>query len=634
MIEMQTSVAEIINPSDITFSQLEYMAYTGQYEFVYDFFKNLSSERRTAYCSKNILSQTIWGSIKKLQSLKSVHNDSALIEEKIFLIDSLKIFLNYCEKINHYPREIYQSILYATYELIELNELKIAEKFLQNAMRSGVNKFPDMRTQTFNRLATIKALQGDVDSANKFLSAMVEHPYLISEKNKIGELLYNFSQVTLKSRNVSYYKKLLFLGLRYFYTNASDRKKFFDQLKKIYKSSTKLLINRKVSLSNKILFTIHWIYFKISGVQKIETGFISRYIHHLILGIIYLINYVKKAETIHLKKEISEKRYPSILNQSIDSADDIIRSGRSNSENILVTRAMGGIGDLLMMTPALHELKRKHPKREIHLAIPKRYFSVFKHNPDVNLIDIEASSFSHLEYKKWYNFSDCPAARVESRTSPKVKKGRIEIFARAIGIRGYKYFRMSRKPRYFISREENQTAELFWDNFQLNGKKVIGVQIHADETYRDYPMMEKLVERLSKNFNVLVFDALPIKGYNYENVIKVDSYPLREAFAIAGKCDLIIAPDSSFVHFAAAFDLPTIALFGPIDGKLRTKDYPNCTFIDSRKEFGCIPCWRNENIPCKLTGMRISVCMEHITLQSVMNEVQNKLEETYNEKIK
>jgi ADP-heptose:LPS heptosyltransferase len=340
---------------------------------------------------------------------------------------------------------------------------------------------------------------------------------------------------------------------------------------------------------------------------------------------VYVINYIKKSEPVRLKKEHIQNFRPVLTNVN---KSNIISENKINNERrtrILITRAMGGIGDLLMMTPGLHALKKKFPNKEIHLAIPSRYFQIFQNNPDVKLIDIEEDFFSHSLYKKWFNFTDCPASRKESRTAPKVKKSRIDIFAKAMGVKGIRLFNMDRSPRYFISKDEHKLADDFFERAKLNGETVIGIQLQSDETYRDYPQMENLVEVLSKKFKVLLFDGYQIDGYNFENVFKIDSFGLREAFAIAHKCDGIIAPDSSFVHFAAAFEIPTIALFGPIDGEVRTKSYSNCKFLDARDQLECLPCWRNENIPCKLTGMRNSACLESIPVNKIVFELEKLL---------
>jgi ADP-heptose:LPS heptosyltransferase len=259
------------------------------------------------------------------------------------------------------------------------------------------------------------------------------------------------------------------------------------------------------------------------------------------------------------------------------------------------------------------------------LAIPKRYFPVFEGNDDVKLLDIEGDFFTHLNFHRWYNFTDCPAARKESMTAPRVQKSRIDIFASALNINFLSRSRMSKKPHFFLTEEELKFAAEYWSNLNLNRGTVIGVQLHSDETYRDYPLMAKLVEQLSEKFKVMVFDNETINGFELENVIKVQNLPIRKAFALASKCSAIVAPDSSFIHLAAAFDIPTIALFGPIDGKVRTKHYPKCTYLSAKDLFGCMPCWRNESIPCKLTGMRTSECMKQISVSQIIKVLETKL---------
>jgi hypothetical protein len=39
----------------------------------------------------------------------------------------------------------------------------------------------------------------------------------------------------------------------------------------------------------------------------------------------------------------------------------------------------------------------------------------------------------------------------------------------------------------------------------------------------------------------------------------------------------------------------------------------------------CLPCWRNENIPCKLTGMRNSACLESIPINKIVIELEKLL---------
>jgi ADP-heptose:LPS heptosyltransferase len=323
-----------------------------------------------------------------------------------------------------------------------------------------------------------------------------------------------------------------------------------------------------------------------------------------LLGLVYSLNYGYRI---------------SIAGKYAAEPENGIVQARSSSgkQNMLVTRAMGGIGDLLMMTPGFHELKKKYPNDKIYLAIPKRFFPVFEGNPDVSLLDIENDHLDAAGYRRWFNFSDCPASKVESRSAPKVTKGRIEIFASSLGLDRVTVHLMEKRPRYFILTDERLFQTNFWKRHELNGKRVIGIQLRSDEVYRDYPHMSDLIARIAQDYHVLVFDAEKILGFQDKNITKVDSLPMRWAFALASACDAIIAPDSAFVHLAAAFDIPCVALYGPIDGHVRTKHYPKCKPLDARMKLGCMPCWRNEDIPCKLTNMRASVCMVDISIKEI-----------------
>ncbi|GMR25067.1 MAG: hypothetical protein BMS9Abin39_0343 [Ignavibacteria bacterium] len=610
---------------ELSFKQVAYMAYTGQYELVHSIIRKLPAERRGEFSDKDILSQTIWGSIERIRTLRSVHNYELLKYEKQFLIDILEQFISYCNRTNIYPKEIFRSILYVSEELIHSSSLNEAIKYLQLSFELGINKFPNLRVDAINKIALIYSKKGRIEDSTNQLIHLIEHPYFITDSNQVPDILFKLSRAVLKTGDVALYKMMLFLGLRYFYTNTEIRRDFVNQLRLTYRNSYKLLFNRKVKIIDKLLYLIHLLYYKLPNFHKIKFGIINRAANRFLLGFVYVINYIKISEPVRLKRNYIQKLRPVLTNLNKSNFKSYDKKNTERRTRILITRAMGGIGDLLMMTPGLHALKNKFPNKEIHLAIPRRYFQIFQNNPDVKLIDIEEDFFSHTLYTKWFNFTDCPASRKESRSAPNVKKSRIDIFAKAMGVRGIHLFTMDRHPRYFISQDEHNLADDFFERAKLNSESVIGIQLHSDETYRDYPQMENLVEELSKNFKVLLFDCNRIEGYNFENVLKIDSFSLREAFAIAHKCNGIIGPDSSFVHFAAAFEIPTIALFGPIDGKVRTKSYSNCKFLDAHDQLGCLPCWRNEDIPCKLTGMRNSACMESIPVYKIVFELEKLL---------
>src|SRR5262252_6151766 len=100
-------------------------------------------------------------------------------------------------------------------------------------------------------------------------------------------------------------------------------------------------------------------------------------------------------------------RYLSGLPEATDHA-------HAGEPTALVTRAMGGIGDIVMMMPGLRALARQ-TRQPVHFATKKSFFPLFAGNTDVLLHDIDGPPLDLQCFRAWYNLSFCPAARYESR---------------------------------------------------------------------------------------------------------------------------------------------------------------------------------------------------------------------------
>ncbi|MBM2840729.1 MAG: hypothetical protein HW412_1257 [Bacteroidetes bacterium] len=596
-------------PRIIDAKELEYIAFCGQHETAHGIFRSIPRDDRGLYANKYILSEVITGGIKKLKKFLASSAEEPAADEKAFIDETVRLFIASCLDSGSYPRELFRSILSWSEELTRLSLLQEALHYYDETFTLGINKYPDLYIKSLIGKASVLNTLGSFRDAQSILRSLSSRPYIIPDRNLIPEVLFDLGRESLLKGDILYYKQLLFRGLRYFYARVENRRLFVEQIAKTYRRSFRVVLDPQVLVSDKILFLIHRVYFGMERVRLFNVLRLTTVTRLLVLGYVYAINYGFRLSTL-------------------DSPGTVQQSGQPKRRHVLVTRAMGGIGDLLMMTPGLRALKKKYPHDEIHLAIPKRYFPVFEGNTDVRLMDIENDLFNCLGYRRWFNFTDCPASRVESRTAPKVKKSRIEIFARALGINPLALRSIDKRPRYLVLPEERAFQINFWKAHGLEGKNVIGIQLRSDEVYRDYPHIRQLVSEVAQEYHVLLFDGEKVQGFVDERIVKVDGLPMRRAFALASACNAIIAPDSSFVHLAAAFDIPCVALFGPIDGKLRTKHYPKCKYLDVRKKLGCMPCWRNDQIPCKLTNMRASVCMMDISIVEITQALTEVLRGT------
>lgn len=591
--------------------ELDHIAFMGQGDIAHGIFRSIEPQRRHLFASKYVLSEVIIAGIRKLRAFLAASAEQAAQEEKAFISETLDLFVAAFGR-GHAPRELFESLLLWADELVKLSLLREALHYYDEALALGINKFPELSVRCVMGKGNVLNLMGKYKDTESLLRSLASRPFMIAERNLLPQLLFKLGHESLLRGEVTFYKRLLFHALRQFSTEMETRRRIASQVTATYRRGYRVLLDGDLSPTDRTLYLLHRLHFFIERHRLAHRVGLTKFSRLCLLGCLYVVNY-------GMRRYVAVPREPA--------------AGKAHSarpvhavHDMLITRAMGGIGDLLMMTPGLHALKQKHPRREIHLAIPRRFFPVFTGNPDVRLLDIEDVNLDPGRYRRWLNFTDCPAARVEARTAPKVRRSRIELFARAMGIGPLGIRRMEKRPRYVVTPEEQAFQQAFWRGHDLHGRVVIGVQLHADEVYRDYPHMQELVERLATEYRVLVFDAERIEGFSSEQVVKVEALPMRKAFALAAACSAIVAPDSAFVHLAAALDVPCVALYGPVDGKVRTRHYPKCIYLDVRSKLGCLPCWRNDRIPCKLTGLRTSVCLADITIERILTTLTDILQ--------
>ena len=583
---------------DIT--ELEHLALSGETELLHDLYRKIPEDEREDYSGKYLLQAVVRGGIQKIRKARAIVAEREVSSRVSFVHKITTLFLFHCEETGTYPREMFETLLEWSEELQSLAEFDLALHYQELAIEAGIRRHPDLHTRLLIGQSVLLEKLGRSNDVVSLLGPIAERSFLLPDRNLMPQILLKLAKAKLQLGEVASYESLLLRGFRNFYSNLEDRRAFTDQLRKSYHGWMGIFTKSRISFQDRAIIFLHLAYFYSTGRALLRFFQVPRLLKFALMGSLYFLNY-GRADRIHAVEH------------------------QAGKQNILITRAMGGIGDFLMMTPGFHRLKRKYPKDDLVLAIPRQYFSVFEGNTDVCLVDIEDPELRSSDFRKWFNFSDCPAARVESRTAPRVRKSRIDIFGRALGLSRREVRQMEKRPRYFLSEEEKRDREEYWDANGLRGRTVIGIQLASAELYRNYPYMDLLVREIARDYVVLLFDSEPITGFQEENMIRVEKMPLRQAFGIASGCDAIVAPDSVFVHLAAALDIPAVALYGPIDGKVRTSYYPKCLFLDARAKLECIPCWRNEAIPCRLTNMKSSVCMFHISVQAVYTALQEVL---------
>jgi hypothetical protein len=287
-------------------------------------------------------------------------------------------------------------------------------------------------------------------------------------------------------------------------------------------------------------------------------------------------------------------------------------------------RAMGGVGDMLSMTPGLRALA-KRSGHKVQFAIPMHFSELFDGNEDVEAVALEQQGPGWLLLGPVTDLTDCPAARGESASVPDVKLGRIELFAAGMGVDRRSLLRSGCKPVFQPSAHDRAAAKLWLSKRSLTAGGFLVVQAEPAEQYRRFSKMPDVARALAVFCPVIVMHDRFVEGYSAANMHTAFGLPLGVALAIACSAKCIVAADSALVHLAGAHDVPSVGIFGPTDGGVVTKFYPKTTVVALKSEFACMPCWRNENTPCVVTGGMRSACLDKLPAQHVTEAVAKLL---------
>ena len=284
---------------------------------------------------------------------------------------------------------------------------------------------------------------------------------------------------------------------------------------------------------------------------------------------------------------------------------------------LLILRQIGGIGDALCCTPPLQRfVQTRQSDFNITIAFPKFCLPIFK--GVVNVVDkdtVDPDLFTDVIRLS----GPCPASVYEGHHRENVRLSRIQIFAKALRLNPEEF--KSEVPIYNYYPEREYVTSI------AKRKKgfTVGISLHSNEAYRDYIHTAELIDLITNYTGVkqvfLYGQRLP-EGYkaNSKHSLFINK-ELRKAISSQTLCNVMITPDTLFLHTAAALHVPTILLEGPLSNDYRFASYPLIR-VSARKD--CIPCWRNGNTPCKYAPLSLptSVCMDEIKLGAIENALK------------
>jgi ADP-heptose:LPS heptosyltransferase len=292
----------------------------------------------------------------------------------------------------------------------------------------------------------------------------------------------------------------------------------------------------------------------------------------------------------------------------------------------------GGFGDLLFLTPLLRYLDEKYKHAGMAVACGRRYHAVYLRNPYVRRIftyPVRLRDLVSYDYHLFYEGT--------LETSEDAGLHAVDLMARHAGIADVRDRRLGYDVEPALARK---AKNILRNELKVKaGEPTVGLHLRASSPIRTYPLESSLLVAATLGAAGARVFLLGAEG-DWEKTVgrklspsaefkNVDNLcgrfrTINHTAAFLSRLDLLIGPDSALVHFAGALDVPTVALYGPFPGAVRTKYYPRCVTLEGRYatkpgEEECAPCFKHGPLPCPRAGEGgASPCLRNLEPEAVV----------------
>jgi len=282
------------------------------------------------------------------------------------------------------------------------------------------------------------------------------------------------------------------------------------------------------------------------------------------------------------------------------------------ASKLLIWRS-GGIGDLLFIQPHLRYLKNKYPDCHISFATSERFL------PLVRSWDCVDESFSFpmsIEDFNSANYHLTFEGAIE-RTEEAENVNCYEVFGRWMGIDTPI---SDMVPVLNVDPDIESRVQDILESNNIDLDKLICVQVRTSAPIRTPPseFWQQLLGQLLDKGYYLAFTDSPENHYAMNVFLKMafkgvvrrskivnfceHSINITYSAALAKLSKLVIAPDSSLIHIAAAVGTPAFGIYGPFPGSIRMSTYQNSKWIEPNLtpicEYSGKYCCIHGHLPC------------------------------------
>ena len=289
-----------------------------------------------------------------------------------------------------------------------------------------------------------------------------------------------------------------------------------------------------------------------------------------------------------------------------------------------------GIGDIILSTIILDDLKKTFPSAEIHYLTETFAKDALANNPLVSkvhtmgktefvlkvaarlrkekydmIIDLwsnprsaQITFLTHAKYRVGFSYRGRKYAYNILGTSEKgehhASEHNLELL-KALGIEI-----TSKRIHFYVSDGYNNCAKEF---IRLNlpiDKKIVGIIPSGGWASKrcDANKWVEICNAIKQKYDVVFLilwgpgdesDSNYIKSILKDDAVLIPEVKIGKLSALIKNCDIVIANDSGPMHIAAALGVPTLGIFGPTNPKAHGPYSPNSDYV-IKEDLHCIIC--------------------------------------------
>lgn len=288
---------------------------------------------------------------------------------------------------------------------------------------------------------------------------------------------------------------------------------------------------------------------------------------------------------------------------------------------ILINRACGGLGDILMHRMMFEDIKLLMPDAQIHFACPKPYHDAVSDHPFIDKL-VDCDTLDKNDYLISYNTTTA-CGRTELRLAPTPGPHRSDIWAEHCG------YKLTRHNMHICLTEEEkaQGCAMIEEARDRDGPAVIVSPISAmgHKNLKEKEIWEIVQGLRKRGLFPFVLHNYPVNEVLKNDTPMVVTQNIRKWMGVINQANYIVSVDTSIFHCAGGMSKPTVGIFTFANSQVYGKYYDKVELVQGPCPWNHNGCYNWGNCP-HLQKQSFLPCHAGLNSEMVLSKVDTMLE--------